>query len=222
MQQSRTHLLTVFSTGVRLEFFGHEGFFLFSLFQCWLILHLSSLVNFKIKYRTIRDLLCLRVSNKNSPFSLIAGCILGHFYNLFSRSVSKLTGLSCFYHCCLGGCSRSLQLWELQAPANENVSPVLNSLPASLYMFVLVSELSFHLKSFSLSMPQLCRCFSSIHPSYSAYHRGPSMCQESWALSLKVIPSKKDTCALWILCLQLKRTSAPSDPWEFSSQHLSF
>lgn len=175
VQQSRTHLLTVFCTGARLEFFGHEGFFLFSLFQCWLILHLSSLVNLKIKHKTIRDLLCLWVSNKNSPFSLIAGSVLGPFYNLFSSSVSKLTRLSCFYHSCLGGCSRSLQLWELQASCNENVSPVLNSLPASLYMLVLVPELSFHLKSFSLPMPQLCRCFPSIHPSYSVITGGPDV-----------------------------------------------
>lgn len=190
------------------------------LFQCWLILNLSSLVNFKIKYR---DLLshCLRVSSKNSPFSLVAGSVLGHFYNWFSSSVSKLTRLSCFYHSCLRGCSRSLLLWELQAFCSKNVSSVLNSLTASLYMFVLVPELSLQLKSFSLPMPQLCRCFSSRHPDYSAYHKGPALCQESWALSSKVI-SNKATCALWILCLQLKITSAPSAPWEFSSQQLSF
>lgn len=214
----------VLSTGVPLEFCVYEGFFLFSFFQCWLILSLSSLVNFKIKYRTIRDLLshCLRVSNKNSPFSLVTGSVLGHFCNLFFSSVSKLTRLSCFHHSCLGGCSRSFLLWGSQVFCNENVSPVLNSLIASLYMFVLVSELCFQLKSFSLPMPQLSKCFSSRQPHYSAYHRGPSLCQESWALSLKVISSNRDTCALWILCLQLKRTSALSDPWEFSLQHMSF
>lgn len=145
----------VFSTGVPLEVCVYEGFFLFSFFQCWLILNLSSLVDFKIKYRTIRDLLshCLRVSNKNSPF--VAVSVLGHFYNLFSSSVSKLTRLSCFHHSCLGGCSRSLLLWGSQAFCNKNVSPVLNSLIASLYMFVLVPQLCFQLKSFSLPMPQL-------------------------------------------------------------------
>lgn len=133
-------------------------------FKCWLFFNFSSLVNFKIKYRTTRGLLshCFTVCSKNSPFSLTAGSVLGHFYNLFSSSVSKLTRLSCFYHSCLGGCSKSLLLWELQASCNENVSPVLNSLTA-ICAFVLVPELSFQLKSFSLRMPQLCRCLSSRH-----------------------------------------------------------
>lgn len=168
MQQSRSHL-TVLSTGVQLQPFVQEGFsclFFFwgGFFKCWLFFNFSSLVNFKIKYRTTRGLLshCFTVCSKNSPFSLTAGSVLGHFYNLFSSSVSKLTRLSCFYHSCLGGCSKSLLLWELQASCNENVSPVLNSLTA-ICAFVLVPELSFQLKSFSLRMPQLCRCLSSRH-----------------------------------------------------------
>lgn len=210
----------VFSTGVPLEVCVYEGFFLFSFFQCWLILNLSSLVDFKIKYRTIRDLLshCLRVSNKNSPF--VAVSVLGHFYNLFSSSVSKLTRLSCFHHSCLGGCSRSLLLWGSQAFCNKNVSPVLNSLIASLYVCPCATVVLPVEKLLPPHAPTVS--FSSRHPYYSAYHRRPPLCQESWALSLKVISSNKDTGALWILCLHLKRTSAPSDPWEFSSQHMSF
>lgn len=149
----------LFRKGFLVYFFFWGGFF-----KCWLFFNFSSLVNFKIKYRTTRGLLshCFTVCSKNSPFSLTAGSVLGHFYNLFSSSVSKLTRLSCFYHSCLGGCSKSLLLWELQVSCNENVSPVLNSLTA-ICAFVLVPELSFQLKSFSLPMPQLCRCLSSRH-----------------------------------------------------------
>ena len=134
--------------------------------QWWLILNLSSLVYFKRKCRTIRDLLsqCLTTSNKNSPFSLAASSVLGHLYNFFSSSVSKSTGLPCPHQCCSGGCSMTLLLRELQAFCNYNAFPVLNFLTASLYAFVLVPELPFQLNSFSLPTLKLCRHFSSEKP----------------------------------------------------------
>lgn len=200
-------------------------------FQCWLILNLSSLVDFKIKYRTIRDLLshCLRVSNKNSPF--VAGSVLGHFCNLFSSSVSKLTRLSCFHHSCLGGCSRSLLLWGSQAFCNKNVSPVLNSLIASLYMFVLVPQLCFQLKSFCLPMPQLCLFLqdtpitlliqeaSSVPGELGFALKGYFLKQGYWCFVNFVPALEKNLSSLWpmgVLLAAYVLLKQKSSMWEFS------
>lgn len=161
-------------------------------FQCWLILNSSSLVCFKRKYRTVRDLpsRCPTVSKENSPFSLAASSLLGYFCNLFSSRVSKSSRLPCSHHCWLGGWSMTLLLWELQPKPLPSFKFPYSNVCACLSLrqgcpSSWIASPSSPSSYVGVSLPR--------SPCCSACRRGPPLCQENWALALKVVSSDKDT-----------------------------